>query len=148
MRFSIARRKTLFFSFLGAALVAAGLGCSSSPATVNRRSETTETVGDSKTKTTTESTQVGANLTSKTEVKGEKGGKLTTELFVGTVTAYKPAKSIEVMTGEKKTKTFDLDEKYQTVDVDPTVEIGSRVRLTKEKSGDGIVRISVVPDHS
>lgn len=148
MKSEIAGRKALSLSLLGATLMTAAVGCGSSPSTVNRRTETTEVVGDSKTKTTTESTQVGANLKSKTEVRAEGGENLTTELFIGTVTAYKPAKSIEVMTGEKKTKTFDLDEKYQTVDIDRAVEIGSRVRLTREKSADGIVRISVVPDRS
>ncbi len=146
MKFQIIRRcgSALFAS----ALLTVAVGCSNSKDVVERKSETTEISGDSKMKTTTESTQVGSNLETTTTTKVDGDRKLTTEEFIGTVTVFNPGKSIEVMTGEKKTNSFDLDEKNQVARVDSSVVVGSRVRLTREKTSDGNVRISVVAERS
>ena len=53
-------------------------------------------------------------------------------------------KKIEVMTGEKKTHSVDLDDKNLVAAIDSGVTIGSRVRLTEEKdSSTKMVKVTV-----
>jgi hypothetical protein len=98
--------------------------------------ETTTTTAQGTTERTTEATQVGSTLEMKTETKSDTGDgtvKGQSETYVGTVTLYEPGKHIEVMTGEKKTHRFDLDDKELTANVDPGVKVGSKVRLVEQK---------------
>lgn len=95
-----------------------------------------------KTETKTETTQVGSTLESKTVVRSDAGRgtiKGTTETYIGTVTAYTAGKNIEVMTGEKKTHSFDLAARDTTSTIDPKVTVGSKVRLVEE-TGDNKAR--------
>ena len=99
-----------------------------------------------KVETKTESTQVGTTLESKTETKTDAGHgdvKGTREMVIGTVTIYTAGKKIEVMTGEKKTHSFDLDSKDTASTIDPGVTVGSRVRLVEDKGDDKTRRITV-----
>jgi hypothetical protein len=130
--------------FIGAlALVLAAGGCSNEQAPPqNEPTKTVERV-DAK----TETTQVGTTLEAKSEVKQETPGgtsTLKTETYVGTVTAFTAGKKIEVMTGEKKTHSVDLDDKNLVAAIDSGVTIGSRVRLVEEKnSASKITKVTV-----
>jgi hypothetical protein len=89
-----------------------------------------------KTTTETETKRMGSTSQSSTTTKVETAAgdtKAVTNTFVGTVTAFKPGKSIEVMTGDKETHSFDLDGKNQQVSIDPSISVGSKVRLVEEK---------------
>ena len=77
-----------------------------------------------KVETKTESTQVGSTLESKTETRTDAGHgdvKGTRELYIGTVTVYTAGKKIEVMTGEKKTHSFNLDAKDTSSTIEPGI---------------------------
>jgi hypothetical protein len=121
--------KAMPFLMIGALAVA---GCA-------RQDETT-------TKTVTETKTVGSTQesTTKTSVDTPAGEHTaTTKSYVGTVTEYVPGKSIQVMTGEKDTHSFDLDEKDDVVSIDAKVAVGSRVQLVQETNDGGGDRITV-----
>jgi hypothetical protein len=108
------------------------VGCSKEP-------ETT-------TKTTTETKQVGstAESTSETKVDTPTGEtKSVTNRYMGTVTEFKPGKSIEVMTGNKETHAFELDGKNDVVAIDRSTVVGSKILLVEEKGEKGFHRITV-----
>jgi len=108
--------------------------------------ETTTTTAEGTTKRETESTQVGTTLEMKTTTKTDTDHGTVTgqaETFVGTVTQYEPGKRIEVMTGGKETHAFDLDAKNVTSNVDPGVNVGSKVRLVDQR-GDNQARAITV----
>ena len=135
------------FAFLfSAGIVAVATACGPSPDTVQKKSEsTTQTLGGT-VQTTTESKQVGTTLEVKSETKADTSSgtvKAKTETIVGTVTVYTAGKKIEVMTGEKKTHSFSLDDKDVTYSVDRTVAVGSRVTIIDETGTDKIRRITV-----
>jgi len=124
-------RKTLPILSLGAL---AFVGC-------NR-----EQANTTKTTTQTETKQVGSTTESTTETKvdtpfGE--SKSVTNSYVGTVTEFKPGKSIEVMTGNKNTHSFELDGQNVVVSIDPTIAVGSKVLLVEEKGEKDFRRITV-----
>jgi len=101
---------------------------------------------ETKTTTQTETKQVGSTqeTTTRTTVDTPAGeSKAVTNSLVGTVTKYAPGKSIEVMTGDKDTHSFDLDGKNDVVSVDPRTTVGSKVRLVEEKPENGVHRIVV-----
>jgi len=104
-----------------------------------------------KTTTTTESLQVGTTLAETTETSSDTAhgkAKSQTETVIGTVTVYKPTKSIEILTGDNKKHSFDLDEKDLQLDIDPRVTVGTKVQLVQDKDSAGrrVVRISVEPN--
>jgi len=139
-------RYSFFPSALAAVLLAAAGACSKEPGTVERKSESTTQTAQGEVKTTQESKQVGNTLEAKTETKTDTGGgtvKGKVETYVGTVTLYEPGKKIEVMTGEKKTHTFNLDARDTAVAVDVNVAVGSRVRLTEQTGDDKTRRVTV-----
>ena len=75
-------------------------------------------------KTTNETKQVGTTLEAKSETKAETPSgtvKSKTETIVGTVTVFTAGKTIEVMTGEKKMHSFNLDDTDVTYSVDGNV---------------------------
>ena len=99
-----------------------------------------------RTTTQTETKQVGSTTESTTETKvdtpfGE--SKSVTNSYLGTITEFKPGKSIEVMTGNKNTHSFELDGKNVVVSIDPAVAVGSKVLLVEEKGEKDFRRITV-----
>lgn len=109
------------------------VGCTREPATT--------------TKTTTETKQQGSTgeSTSQTKVVTPTGEStsVTTNRFVGTVTEFKPGKTIEVLTGNDDRHAFALDGKDDVVTIDPSTVVGSKVLLIEDKPEKGIHRITV-----
>lgn len=139
------RTRTLFAGILGAACLA-GAACSKSPGTVERKSETTTQTSQGETKTTSESTQAGNTLDAKTETKADTtAGTMKSEMdtVVGTVTTYDPGKKIEVLTAEKKSRSFRLDASDASASIEPGVAVGSRVRVTEQTGSDKAKRLTV-----
>lgn len=133
-------------AFGAAALVATLVACSKSPGTVERKSETTAQTSAGEVKTTSQSTQAGNTLEAKTETKAETADgtvKTGTETVVGTVTAFEAGKKIEVMTAEKKSRSFRLDATDTAASVDAGVIVGSRVRVTEQTGSDKARRVTV-----
>ena len=139
----IHRQLAFLFS---AGLVAVATACTQSPDTVQKKTESTTQTSGGTVQTTTESKQVGTTLEVKSETKADTPSgtvKATTETIVGTVTAFTAGKKIEVMTGEKKTHSFSLDDKNVIYSVDATVAVGKRVTVTDETGTDKIHRVTV-----
>lgn len=133
-------------AFGAAALVATLVACSKSPGTVERKTETTAQTSAGEVKTTSQSTQAGNTLEAKTETKAETADgtvKTGTETVVGTVTAFEAGKKIEVMTAEKKSRSFRLDATDTAASVDAGVIVGSRVRVTEQTGSDKARRVTV-----
>ncbi len=135
-----------FAYLIASGAIAVSVGCGKPPeGTVEKKSESSTETAQGKVETTKESKQVGSTLEAKATTKSDTPGgtvKTKTETFIGTVTAYTPGKKIVIMTGEKTTHSFDLDEKNLVPTVDSTVAVGSRVKLVEEK-GDQAHRITV-----
>lgn len=121
--------KAMPFLFIGTLAVA---GCAKNDETKTTTTTETKTVG---------STQESTTKTTVETPEGER--KAVTKSYVGTVTEYVPGKSIEVMTGDKDTHSFDLDEKDDVVSVDAKVAVGTKVQLVQETSEGGADRITV-----
>jgi hypothetical protein len=95
-----------------------------------------EEANTTKTTSQTETKHVGTTEESTTETKvatSEGDTRSVTNTYLGTVTAFKPGQSIEVMTGNKNTHSFALDGKNDVVVIDPATAIGSKVQLVEEK---------------
>lgn len=135
------------FAFLvPAGLLAVATACGPSSGTVEKKSESTTQTSEGTVKTTSQSTQVGTTLEAKTETKVDSPAgdvKLKTETFVGTITTYAAGKKIEVMTGEKKSHSFALDDKNVVYSVDDAVAVGKHVTVTDETGNDKVRRITV-----
>lgn len=139
----IHRKSTFLFS---AALLAVATACSQSPDTVVKKSESTTQTAEGTVKTTNETKQVGTTLEGKSETKVDTpAGTVSskTETVVGTVTIFTSGKTIEVMTGEKKTHSYSLDDKDTTYSVDSGVTVGKRVTVIDETGDDKVHRITV-----
>ena len=70
--------------------------------------------------------------------------KSTDHSVVGTVKYYVAGKKIKVLVG-KKTHTFALDSKTVGTTVDPSVAVGSKVRVVESKDANGIKTLTVTP---
>ena len=130
------------------ALLAVAAACSQSPGTVEKKSESTTQTQAGAVTTTNESKQVGTTLEAKSETKADTAAGTVTskaETIVGTVTVFTPGKKIEVMTGDKKTHAFSLDDKDLVASVDAAVLVGKRVTVTDETGVDKVRRITVRP---
>ena len=139
------RMKSVFVGALGAACLVAA-ACSKSPGTEERKTTTTTQTSQGETKTTSESTQSGNTLEAKTETKADTAaGTMKSEMdtVVGTVTKYDPGKKIEVITAEKKSRSFSLDATDASATIDPGVAVGSRVRVTEQTGTDKAKRVTV-----
>lgn len=141
-------RKPFDVVALGCALLAAGIaGCRrESTPKLESKSTATETVPGGKRVTTTESTQIGSTLVKETEVtaSGAAGsGKNDVVTYVGTVVSYTADRTIEVLTGGSDHHRVDLSGKDTTVNVDPSVAVGDRVRLVDAKDPQGRRTVSV-----
>lgn len=99
-----------------------------------------------KTTTQTETKQVGSTMesTTVTKVDAPSGdSKSVTNSYVGTVTAFQPGQSIEVMTGNKDMHSFELGVEKDVVTIDPAAAVGSKVLLVEEKGAEGQRRVTV-----
>lgn len=123
-------RTTLTVLITGGLLVA---GCNKNP---DATTTTTET------KTTATGSTVESTTKTKVDAPGGDSKSVATTLL-GTVTAFTPGKSIEVMTGNKDSHKVDLDDEKLTLVVDPTTAVGSKVLLVEEKGENGFHRITV-----
>ena len=121
--------KAMPFLMIGALAV---VGCAQKDETTTKTVTETKTVG---------STQESTTKTSVDTPAGERTA--TTNSYVGTVTQYVPGKSIEVMTGDKDTHSFDLDEKDDVVSIDAKVAVGTKVQLVQESTDKGGDRITI-----
>jgi hypothetical protein len=136
-------RKLAFLLTTG--LLAVATACSQTPGTVEKKSESTTRTSDGTVKTTNETKQVGATLDSKTETKADTpSGTVASkrESIEGTVTVFTAGKKVEVLTGEKTTHAFNLDDKDVVYSVDPVV-VGNRVTVVDETGGDKIRHVTV-----
>jgi hypothetical protein len=132
-------------------LIPAGLlvfatACGPSAGTVEKKSESTTQTSEGTVKTETESTQVGTTLEAKSETTIDTASgtvSAQTETIVGTVTSFTAGKKLEVMTGEKKTHSFNLDDKDIVFTIDGTVEVGKHVTVIHETGSDKIHRVTV-----
>ena len=137
-------RKLAILSSAGLLVIATA--CGGSSGAVDKKTESTTQSAEGTVKTTTESKQVGTTLEAKSETKVDTPSGVVnrkTETFVGTVTIFTSGKKIEVLTGEKTTHAFDLDDKSVTYSVDGAVEVGKRVTVTDETGDDKTRRVSV-----
>lgn len=122
--------KTLPAVLVTASLAAAG--CARTDSTKTTTETETKRVGTTEQSTTTTKVDSPAGETT-----------LVTKSFVGTVTRFEPGRSIEVMTGEKETHSFDLDDEDVVASIDPRTSVGSKVQLVEEKPEDGVHKITV-----
>ena len=112
------------------------------------KSEATETLPDGKRVTKSESTQIGSTLVkqSETTARGAAGsGKSVVNTYVGTVVGYTAGQSIDVLTGENDRHRVDLSGKDTTVDADPSLAIGNKVRLVDARDEHGRRTVTISP---
>ncbi len=64
---------------------------------------------------------------------------------VGTVQTYTAGKKIKVLVG-KKTHSFVLDSKSIKTSVDPSVAVGSKVKVVESKNAEGTKTLSITPE--
>jgi len=137
--------RNLAFLF-SAGLVAVAMACGPSPGTVEKKTESTTQTSEGTVKKTTETKQVGTTLEAKAETRVDTPSgtvKSKTETIVGTVTVFTAGKKIEVMTGEKKMHSFNLDDKDVIYSIDGTVAVGKRVTVIDETGDDKVHRVTV-----
>ena len=63
---------------------------------------------------------------------------------VGTVKEFEAGKKIKVLVG-KKTHSFTLDSKSVNTTVDPSVAVGTKVKIVESKDANGIKSLTVNP---
>jgi hypothetical protein len=137
-------RKLAILSSAG--LLAVVTACGQSSDSVTKKTESTTQASEGTVKTTNETKQVGTTLEAKSETKAETPSgtvKSKTETIVGTVPVFTAGTTIEVMTGEKKMHSFNLDDKDVTYSVDGKVAVGKRVTVIDETGDDKIHRVTV-----
>lgn len=71
--------------------------------------------------------------------------KTKADIYYGKVEAYEPDKTLKVSVPGKveNTKSFDLSEKDQTVDIASNVKVGDWVRVEQKKDNNGHVTLTV-----
>jgi hypothetical protein len=139
-------RRQSFTSLAALAALVSAVGCANSPGTVEKKQESSTETAQGKVETKTEQKQVGNTLEATSQTKADTPGgtvKTKTETYVGTVTVYTPGKKIEIMTGEKKMHSFNLDDKDVMANVAGGIVVGSRVKLVEETGDDKTHRITV-----
>ncbi len=145
-------RRVALACLLGFALLTAAACEKKTEPRLEVKSQAKSTSPDgAKTTTTTETLQVGSTLAGTTETRSDTSqgkSKTETEEVIGTVTAYKAGKEIEVLTGDNKKHSFGLDQKDTRVDIDPRVTVGTKVQLvqTKDNAGRKSLSISIQPN--
>ncbi len=84
--------------------------------------------------------------TSTTKTKDASGTtKMKTHMATGTVKDFDSGKKITVTTANKKDRSFDLDDKDTTYDVDSSVAVGQKVRVSEKTDGSGHKTVTVKP---
>jgi hypothetical protein len=129
------------------ALMGATVACNrSAPDTVKSESSSKVQTPEGTQTTTSTTEQVGSTSvsTTETEIKTPDGtveSKL--ETVVGTVTLYTAGERIEILTGESDTHSFDLSDDKTRFAIDPTVVVGSKVKLDQrtQDNGDKVVEV-------
>jgi hypothetical protein len=130
----------------GAALLVGCQGSSPEEKPVTTKTETSQTTDAGTSTAKSETTQIGSTVETKTESKTDTpdgARKGTRDTLVGTVTAYSPGKSIEVLTGKDRRHSFDLGGKDLLVNIDSRTTVGTKVQLVEEKSDKGSHKITV-----
>jgi hypothetical protein len=124
------------------ALTAGSVACNrtTDPGTVKSESKTEVKTpqGTQTTETTTE--KVGSTMESTTEttVKTPDGTVETkVETVLGTVSEFKAGENIEIVTGDNNKHSFDLDDADVIYNIDPTVVVGSKVKLDQRTNDAG-----------
>ncbi len=70
--------------------------------------------------------------------------KSKSHTVVGTVKEYEAGKKLKVLVG-KKTRSFALDSKSVATTVDPSVVVGSKVKVVESKNAEGVKTLTVNP---
>ena len=70
--------------------------------------------------------------------------KSKSHTIVGTVKEYEAGKELKVLVG-KKTHSYSLDSKTVNTIVDPSVAVGSKVKIIETKNAEGIKTLTVNP---
>jgi len=145
------KRDQLFIrgTILLAATLAAGTACRrETTPKLEVKTQATETTPEGTRVTKTESTEIGSTLVKETQTtsRGSLGpGKSDVHTYVGTVTSLTTGHTIEVLTGDNDHHKVDLDGKDTTVDLDPSVAVGNRVKLVESKDDRGHRTVTVDP---
>ena len=102
----------------------------------------TGAVGQNPRQDSRQSTQTNKEQTTETN-----NGTSTTKstVYYGKVESYEPGKTLKVSVPGKlqNTKSFDLDERDQTVDIASTVKVGDWVRVEQKKDNNGHTTLTV-----
>jgi hypothetical protein len=138
-------RATLAAATAASFLLVSGCHRTSAPRE-DLKSEVTDTTNAGKTVTKTEATTVGSTLVQQTTTtaRGSEGSeRRDTTTYIGTVSAYEAGRSIDIMTGENVHHRVDLSEKNSTLQMDPSITVGNKVRLVESKDGRGQRTVTV-----
>jgi hypothetical protein len=144
----LVRRLLPIFVTSSAVLLAGCHASSPEGAAVTTKTETSQTTAAGTATSKSETTQVGSTVDTKTESQvttAQGSRKSTRDTVVGTVTAFSPGKSIEVITGNKNAHTFDLGTKGLLLNIDAQTTVGAKVQLVEEKGDKGYHKITVSP---
>ncbi len=71
--------------------------------------------------------------------------KMKSHTATGMVKEFESGKKLVVTTANKKSRSWDLDDKDTTYDVDSTIAVGSRVKVVEKTDADGKKSVSVSP---
>lgn len=133
-------------------LLVGAVACNrSEPDKVTEESTVQQPTPEGPATTKAESEQVGSTLaaTSETEVKTPDGTeKSKVETVVGTVTSYQADKKIEVLTGANDRHSFDLDGKDNSVTIDGTIKVGSKVTVERSTDDKGKTVVNIRVEHA
>jgi hypothetical protein len=92
---------------------------------------------------TTEKTMAQEKATSTTQ--NHKTWKSKSKTVIGTVKEYQAGEKLEVTGPKSKEYTFDLDQSHTTATVDPSVAVGTRVKVVSKTDTAGKTTITVKP---
>ena len=96
-----------------------------------------------------QSTQVNKQQTTETS---NGTVKANSEVYYGKVESYEPGKTLKVSVpgNVENTKSFDLNERDQTVDIASNVKVGDWVRVEQKKDNNGhtMLRVKESKKHS
>ncbi len=129
-----------------AALLVVATACGPSSGAVEKKSESTTQTAEGTVKTTSESTQVGTTLAATSETKVDTAsGTITskTETIIGTITVFEAGKKLEVLTGEKKTHSYSLDDKNIVFAVEGNLAVGKNATVGDQTGDDKVHHVSV-----
>jgi hypothetical protein len=84
--------------------------------------------------------------TTEKKVKSDSGTtKTSSHTVIGTVTELEAGKSLKVKTAAKKTRSFTLDDNHVTTTVDPSIAVGSKVKVVEKTDAAGTKSLTVEP---